>query len=48
MFHFGSTWGTKNDERIENLLQGVMQLLSDFEMNLMPILFCYISQLTGQ
>ena len=29
---------------MENLLQGVTAFLPNFDMNLMPILFCYISQ----
>ena len=32
---------------MEKLLQGVTQLLQNFDMNLMPILFCYISQGKG-
>ena len=33
---------------MENFLQGVIPVLQNFEMNLMPILFCYISQVIGQ
>ena len=29
-------------------LQGVTPLRQNFEMNLIPILFCYISQVIGQ
>ena len=29
---------------MENLSQGVTAFLQNFDMNLMPILFCYISQ----
>ena len=35
-------------ERIETLLWGVIPLLYNFEMNLMPILFCYLSQVIGE
>ena len=42
------TWGIKNEARMEKLLQGVTPLLQNFEMNLMPISFCYVSQVTGQ
>ena len=37
-----------NEVRMEKLLQGVTPLPQNFEMNLMPILFCYISQNIGQ
>ena len=37
-----------NEVRMEKLLQGVTPLPQKFEMNLMPILFCYISQIIGQ
>ena len=40
--------GHKNDARMEKLLQGVIPLHQNFEMNLTPILFCYISQVVGQ
>ena len=33
---------------MEKLLQGVISLLQNLEMNLMGILLCYISQVTGQ
>ena len=33
---------------MEKLLQGVIPLHQNFEMNLMPVLFCYISQVIGQ
>ena len=29
---------------MENLLQGVTAFLQNFDMNLMPIFFCYVSQ----
>ena len=32
----------------EKLLQGVAPLLQNVEINLIPILFCYISQVIGQ
>ena len=48
IFHFGPTWGIKNEAWMEKLLQGVTPLLQNFKMNLMPILFCYISQVIGQ
>ena len=32
---------------MEKFLQGVTALLQNFDMNLMPILFCYISQGKG-
>ena len=48
MFHFGPTWDIENEARMEKLLQGVTPLLQHFGMNLMPILFCYISQVMGQ
>ena len=38
----------KYEENMEKLLQGVIPVLQNFEMNLMPILFCYISQVIGQ
>ena len=44
---WGSTWGVKNEARMEKLL-GVIPLHQDLQMNLMPILFCYISQVIGQ
>ena len=43
-----STWGMKNEARMEKLLQDVTPLLQNFEMNLMPILFYYISKVIGQ
>ena len=43
IFHFGPTQGIKNEARIEKLFQGVTPLLQNFEMNLMPILFCCIA-----
>ena len=48
IFHSGSTWGLKNEPRMGKRLQGVTPLLQNFETNLMPILFCYISQVIGQ
>ena len=48
MSYFGPTWGIKDEERIEKLLQGAMPLLLNFEMNLMPILFYYISQVIAK
>ena len=45
---FGPTWSIKNEAMMEKLLQGVTQLLQNFEMNFTPILFCYISQVIGQ
>ena len=39
--------GHKERGKMEKLLQGVTQLLQNFDMNLMPILFCYISQGKG-
>ena len=48
IFHFGPTWSIKNEVRMEKLLQGVTSLRQSFEMNLMQILFCYISQAIGQ
>ena len=35
-------------KEIEKPLQGVTQLLQNFEINFMSILFCYISQIIGQ
>ena len=40
--------GHKKWSEDEKLLQGVTPLLQNVEMNLMPILFCYISQVIGQ
>ena len=40
MFHFGPTWGIKDEK--------VIPLLWNFEMNLMPILFYYIFQVKAQ
>ena len=37
IFHFGPTWGIKNEVQMENVLQGVTPLLQIFEINLMPI-----------
>ena len=48
IFHFRPTWRIKNEVRMEKLLQGVTPLLQNFDINLMPILFCYISQVIGQ
>ena len=42
IFHFGSTLGIKDEERMEKLLY--IPLFYNFEINLMPILFHYISQ----
>ena len=44
---WGSTWGIKNEARMKKLL-GVIPLHQDLQMNLMPVLFCYISQVIGQ
>ena len=48
ILHFGHTWGIKNEASMEKLLQGVTPLLQHFKINLMPILFCYVSQVIGQ
>ena len=47
ILHFGPTWGIKNEAKMEKLLQSVIPLLQIFEMNFIPILFCYISQVIG-
>ena len=44
---WGSAWGIKNEARMKKLL-GAIPLHQDLQMNLMPILFCYISQVIGQ
>ena len=48
MHHSGSAWSIKNEAKMDKILQGVTPLLQIFEMNLMPILFGYISQVIGQ
>ena len=42
------TCGLKDEKRMRKLLKGVIPLLQNFEMNLMPVFVCYITQVISQ